>query len=210
MSQQVPDTDELLRRLTCGDHEAEQQLLARHRDRLKQMVRVRIDPRLAARIDPSDVVQEALTVAAQRLGDYLHHRAVPFYPWLRRIAWEQLLYLHEKHVQARKRTVAREHVSSQRLSDGSVMQLAERFVAGGTSPSRQVLRAEVRDQVRSALDRLAASDREVLVLWYLEELSAEEIAAVVGISQAGVRSRHRRALERLAPLLRSALGGSKT
>ena len=58
-----PDTDELLREASSGDHAAMEQLLARHRDRLRRMVRLRIDARVAARIDPSDVVQEAISDA---------------------------------------------------------------------------------------------------------------------------------------------------
>ena len=73
-----PDTEELLQRAGDGDPSARQQLLSRHRDRLRRMVAVRLDPRLAARVDPSDVVQEALMVADQKLGAYLKDRPVPF------------------------------------------------------------------------------------------------------------------------------------
>jgi RNA polymerase sigma-70 factor, ECF subfamily len=59
-----PDTDQLLDRVTGGDAAARQALLARHRDRLRKMVAFHMDRRLAARVDPSDVVQEALADAA--------------------------------------------------------------------------------------------------------------------------------------------------
>src|SRR4051812_46191638 len=85
------DTEELLDRAGQGDGEARQRLLARHRHRLRQMITVRLDRRLAARIDPSDIVQEALADAARGLDDYLRDRPVPFYPWLRRLAWERLV-----------------------------------------------------------------------------------------------------------------------
>lgn len=67
MPSHAPDTDELLQRAEQGDGQARQAVLVRHRDRLKQMVAVHLDRRLAARIDPSDVVQEALLDAAQGL-----------------------------------------------------------------------------------------------------------------------------------------------
>jgi RNA polymerase sigma-70 factor (ECF subfamily) len=200
MSAHEPDTDELLRGAGSGDRWAQERLLQRHRDRLRQMVKIRIDPRLAARVDPSDVVQEALAEAARKLPAYLRHQSIPFYPWLRQIAWEQLSYAHERHLHAQKRTVAREERWS--LPDQSVVQLANQLVASGTSPSRHVLRKELEQQVRAALNELPPKDREVLVLWYLEELSAAEIAVVSGITESGVKSRHRRALERLAPILR--------
>jgi DNA-directed RNA polymerase specialized sigma24 family protein len=60
------------------------------------MVAVRIDPRLAARVDPSDVVQETLTEAHRRLDDYLAARPVPFYPWLRQLVRDRLADLHRR------------------------------------------------------------------------------------------------------------------
>src|SRR3954468_22002925 len=108
MTAHPPDTKELLRQAGRGDPSARQQLLARPRDRLRRMVAVRLDPRLAARVDPSDVVQEALLDAAQKLDGYIRTRPVPFYPWLRRLAWEHLVKLHERHLRAGKRSVLRE------------------------------------------------------------------------------------------------------
>src|SRR5437868_8253866 len=102
------DTDELLTRAAERDCGAREQLLTRHRHRLKQMVALRLDRRLAARVDPSDVVQEALADAAARLDAYLRERPLPFYPWLRRLAWDQLVRLHHRHVAAGRRSVTRE------------------------------------------------------------------------------------------------------
>ncbi|HTK74137.1 MAG TPA: sigma-70 family RNA polymerase sigma factor, partial [Gemmataceae bacterium] len=59
-------------------------------------------------------------------------------------------------------------------------------------------------RVRSALDRLSAVDREILILRHAEQLSSKEAAAVLGVSEAAVKSRHLRALERL----REALGSN--
>jgi RNA polymerase sigma-70 factor, ECF subfamily len=69
-----PDTAELLTRASRGDGLAVEQLMKRHRRRLRQMVAIRMHPSLAARVDPSDVVQEALADASQRLPDYLRDR----------------------------------------------------------------------------------------------------------------------------------------
>src|SRR5207248_2646216 len=88
------ETEELLARARRGDDSARQTLLARHRDRLGRMVAVRLDRRVAPRVDPSDVVQEALFEADRRLPEYLREHPLPFYPWLRRIAWERLVKIH--------------------------------------------------------------------------------------------------------------------
>ena len=70
-----------------GDGAAREQLLGAHRARLRQMIAVRMDRRLVARVDPSDVVQDVLAVATRDLSDYLRTRPMPFYAWLRKLAW---------------------------------------------------------------------------------------------------------------------------
>ena len=196
-----PDTEELLNQAARGDRSAVDALLGRHRDRLRGMVRLRMDSRLAARLDPSDVVQEALLEAAAKLPEYLVKRPVPFYPWLRRLEWEKLVKLQERHRDAGKRSVLREETVDLRLPDDSVRNLARRLAARGSSPSQQLMHREMCERVRSALARLPEGDREVLVLRYLEELATAEVAAVLGISEAAVKMRHRRALDRLSRLL---------
>src|SRR5262245_42972896 len=108
MAFEVESIDELLEKAEQGDSSAVQRLLASHRNRLKNMVRLRLDRRVVARIDPSDIVQEALAEAAQQLPQYASERPVPFYPWLRQLAWKRLERLHEQHVKAQRRTVGRE------------------------------------------------------------------------------------------------------
>src|SRR4051794_10800729 len=93
-----PDTDHLLDRAAAGDVAARQRLLERHRPRLRRMVALRLDQRLRARVDPSDVVQEALFDADQELSDYLKRRPIPFYPWLRQLAWDRLIDLNRRHI----------------------------------------------------------------------------------------------------------------
>jgi RNA polymerase sigma-70 factor (ECF subfamily) len=200
MVSQQPDTDELVRRSARGDDAARQELLARHRSRLLQMIGVRLDRRLLARLDPSDVVQEVLMEAHNRLNDYLRDRPIPFYPWLRQIAWQRLVKIHQAH-HTRKRRVTREGPALPDLPDESVWDLAARLAASGTSPSRHALREELRLRVRGALGRLGERDREVLVLRYLEQMALGEIAAVLGTTEGAVKARHARALLRLQALL---------
>jgi RNA polymerase sigma-70 factor (ECF subfamily) len=197
-----PDTDELLARVGRGDCEARGQVLDRHRVRLRRMVAVRIDPRLAARVDPSDVVQETLTEAHRRLDDYLAGRPVPFYAWLRQLAQDRLADLHRRHVRAARRSVGREAPAVPALSDSSVADLSRRLRASVPGPSEAARRHEQAGLLRTALARLPNTDREVLILRHLEQLTPREIADVLGVSVAVVYTRHLRALERL----RRALG----
>jgi RNA polymerase sigma-70 factor, ECF subfamily len=200
MNQAEPDTEQLLARAGHGDQAAPGQLLERHRQRLRHMIALRLDRRLQARLDPSDVLQETLAEAARRLADYARRRPLPFYPWLRQLAWERLVQLHRRHVRAGKRTVRREQADLP-LSDESALALADRLVSRGSSPSARLRRGEQRRRVQVVLEQLAESDREVLVLRYLEHLSTQEMAAVLGLTPAGVKTRQLRALQRLRDLL---------
>jgi RNA polymerase sigma-70 factor (ECF subfamily) len=201
MSPAPPDTQELLERSVRGDAVAREELLVRHRARLRRMVAVRLDRRLGARVDPSDVVQEALADAAAHLDDYLRDRPLPFYPWLRQFAWERLVKAHRRHIHAQRRSIVREEQPEMPLSNESVRRLAHQLLARGTSPSRRLIRQEQREQVRAALAELATRDREVLVMRHLEQMETPEIAAALGVSEGAVRNRQFRALLRLRALL---------
>src|SRR5262245_10354473 len=102
------DTEQLLQRVARGDDAARDQLLERYRRRLRRMVAVRFDVRLAARVDPSDVVQETLADANAQLNRYLQERPLPFYPWLRQLAERRLIDVYRRHVLAQRRTITRE------------------------------------------------------------------------------------------------------
>jgi RNA polymerase sigma-70 factor (ECF subfamily) len=202
------DTDQLLNRVAQGDASARGPLLERHRTRLRGMIALRLDRRLRARVDPSDVLQESLAEAAAKLDEFVHRRPLPFYPWLRRIAWEKLVQLHRWHLRTGKRSVSREEAGLP-LPDESAAQLADRLASQSSSPSARLRRAELRQRVQSALARLGSRDREVLVLRYLEHLSTREIAAVLGLAESGVKTRQLRALQRLRDLLGYLEGDSR-
>jgi RNA polymerase sigma-70 factor (ECF subfamily) len=199
-------TEALLKRAGRGDYAARELLFAGHRARLRRMVAVRIDGRLAARIDPSDVVQETLLEASRKLSEYLRDPSVPFYPWLRQLAWKRLYALSEKHIHSQKRSIMREERYDLPLSDNSVQHLADRLMSSGTSPSHRVLRAELLERVRIALDRLSSRDREVLVMRHLEQMSIREIAATLGIDERAAKQRQTRAIVRLQGLMADESG----
>jgi RNA polymerase sigma-70 factor (ECF subfamily) len=201
MAQNGPETDALLEQAEQGDERARQRLLDCHRSRLLRMIAVRMDRRLAARLDASDVVQEALADAARDLPDYLRSRPMAFYPWLRQLAWERLVRLHRHHIDTQRRSVKLERDARLPLPDQSAFDLARRLVSSSTSPSGYLIRDELRNRVRETLQRMSSRDNEVLVLRYLEMLSNAEIAEVLGISEAAVKVRHFRALERFRGLL---------
>ena len=71
MDNNSAETARLLEQVRAGDQAALNELLARHRPRLRRMVELRLDRRLHARIDASDVIQEVYVDAATRLDEYV-------------------------------------------------------------------------------------------------------------------------------------------
>jgi RNA polymerase sigma-70 factor (ECF subfamily) len=199
--------DDLIRRATSGDQEALAQVFALHRDRLRQMVRLRLDRRLQGRLDPSDVLQEAYLDFSRRLPDYARNPAMPFYLWLRFLTGQRLIDLHRQHLGAQMRDVGQE-VSLYRgaLPQASSASLAAQLLGRLTSASRAAIRAETQIRVQEALNRMDPIDREVLALRHFEMLSNEETATVLGIRKSAASNRYVRALQRLKEIL-SALPG---
>jgi RNA polymerase sigma-70 factor (ECF subfamily) len=77
------ETRRLLRRVAAGETGARGDLLLRHRHSLDRLVSARLHPRLLARVDPADVVQDVFLEAAAYLDDYLRRPVMPFFLWLR-------------------------------------------------------------------------------------------------------------------------------
>jgi RNA polymerase sigma-70 factor (ECF subfamily) len=195
------DTDCLLENAATGDTVAIERLLERHRPRLRRMIALRLDDRLAARVDASDVVQETLADAARKLADYARDRPLPFYPWLHRLAAERVAAVHRRHRRSKARSVAREEPDAFAWPDSSAQLMVNRLVANDTSPGHALLREEERRHVHATLQQLAPVDREILMMHYLEELSFPEIGAILDIGEGAAKMRHLRALRRIRALM---------
>lgn len=198
------DSEELLQRAIAGDAVARERLLVRYRDRLKRMIAVRMDHRLARRVDPSDIVQETLSGASLRLEEYFRLRPLPFYPWLRQRALEEVARHYRRHVRAAARSVTREEFDRLALPDHSAAELAANLLAREGEPADRLLREEQQLQVRRVLCQLSEADRELLLLRFLERLSARESAQALGITLDALKWRQRRALERFTRLYDAA------
>lgn len=190
-------TEALINEAAAGSSSAFERLLGGYRPRLRRIIEARLDTRVARRVDPSDVVQEVLAEAHRRFPDYASDRQLPFYAWLRRLALDQLKQLRRQHVLTQKRSVVRE--SSLSLSDPAIALLSEHL--SSTSPSRVVLQAELHQHVMQALGELEESDRELLVMKYVEQMTLVEIASDLRITLAAAKSRHLRALARIGQRL---------
>jgi len=198
----------LIERARAGDRAALNALLARHRDRLRRMVEIRLDTRLQARLDASDVVQDAYVDVAGRLDEYLRDPKLPLFLWLRLVVGERLLRLHRYHLGAQMRDAGREVALFRgALPAASSAALAAQLLGRFTSPTQAVVRAERILRVQEALNTLDPIDREVLSLRHFEELTAAEAAQVLGIAESAAAKRYFRALKRLKEVLAAMPGG---
>jgi RNA polymerase sigma-70 factor (ECF subfamily) len=191
------ETRRLLREVQTGDPQILGQLLTRHQAYLQRFVELRLDPRLRARLDPADIVQEAQMEAVRRLPRYLEQPRLPFRLWLRELAHDRLLNARRDHAKAARRSVEREVP----LPDESAAEFARQFLACGSSPSQHLSRKELVRRVRAAMAWLPESDREVLLLRHFEGLTNPEVAALLGLTPGAVSKRYGRAVRRLHTLL---------
>jgi RNA polymerase sigma-70 factor, ECF subfamily len=197
----VTDSDELIKlvgRAAEGDAAAQHELFGRYRNRLKRMVRLRLNRHLQGRLDASDVLQEAYLEAAKRLQDYARERPLPVFLWLRHITGQKLIDVHRRHLGAQARNAACE-VSLHRgaMPAASSVFLAAQLLGRLTSPSQAAVKAEARLLVQEALNNMDSLDREVLALRHFEQLSNGEVAESLGINESTASTRYLRALKRL-------------
>lgn len=200
------DTDELLRLAETGQPDAMEMLFERHRDKLRRMVEIRLEPRLRKRFAPSDVVQDSLAAGLRKWKEYLRDRPLPFYAWLRQLTAERLATLRRQHVGSLRRSINREQPDHFPMSDESLSPLVQKLASRNPSPGERVQSEEIRTRVRHALEALAELDREVIVLRHLEQLSVLETAQILQVAEGTVKSRHYRALKRLKALLGDLAG----
>jgi RNA polymerase sigma-70 factor (ECF subfamily) len=202
MTDEPNNPDDLMARAAAGDQDALAQVFAQHRERLRQMVRLRLDRRLQGRLDPSDVLQEAYLDFSRRLPEYAREQTMPFYLWLRFLTGQRLIDLHRQHLGTKMRDAGQE-VSLYRgaLPHASSVSLAAQLLGRLTSASRAAIRAETQIHIQEALNSMDPLDREVLTLRHFEVLSNEETAAVLGIKKSAASNRYIRALKRLKEIL---------
>jgi RNA polymerase sigma-70 factor (ECF subfamily) len=199
--------EDLLPRLAHGEGQALAELFARHRDRLRAMIRIRLDRRLRCRIDPSDVLQETYLEAARRTPEYLARQSMPPFLCLRLLASQKLLALHRHYLGTRMRGEGHElSIHQGRFPQASSASLAEMLLGRLTSPTLAARRAEMQVRLQDLLNSMDPIDREILALRHFEELSNGEAAQVLGLSKTAASNRYLRALERLKDLLKGMPG----
>ncbi len=194
--------EELLGRLRTGGGDALAELFATERDGLRRMVCWRLDPRLNGRLDPSDVLQDVYLDAARRLPEYLDRPALPAALWLRSSRANGSSNCTDStwalHARSAGQEVSLDNPAWAWASAGS---LASQLIGHLTSPSQAAVRAETAARLTRALEEMDDMDREVLILRHFDELSNNEVAALLGLRKAAASNRYVKALKRLKDVL---------
>jgi RNA polymerase sigma-70 factor (ECF subfamily) len=197
-----PQTQEMLEQAKQGEPAAVDRLLTAHRDPLRRMIDLRLDPALAARVDASDIVQDVLLEAHRRLSEYLRNPTMPFHLWLRHIAKDHMIDAHRRHRLAQRRSLDREQpIVPAGLADHSSYELAGQILDQEPTPASAAIRHELQKRLDAAVAQLDEEDREVILLRHGEQLSNQDVAAALGLTEAAASMRYLRAVRRLRAAL---------
>ncbi len=191
-------TQELIAQAKGGDESAVNQLMDRHRNSLRQLVRMRLDHKIQNRIDVSDVVQDVLVEANRRLQRYLADPMMPFHLWLRQIAKDRIIDAHRRHRVSAKRSVDREQqLVAPRGFDQSSIQLASMLGDGRLTPAAAALQKEMARKVEESIAKLDEKDCEIIIMRHYEHLTNQEIGQILNLSEPAASMRYLRAIKRL-------------
>jgi RNA polymerase sigma-70 factor (ECF subfamily) len=167
-------------------------LYEEHRPRLLAMLERRIDPALAVRLDPEDLLGEVYIEARRRWPKYRDRTDLPGYVWLYGIARDRLIHAWRTH-NAKGRKLDREMPWPERSS----VQLGLGLVQGQAGPSTAADQHDLAHRMQDALRQLRDADREILWMRHYDELAFADIATVLGVSENTATVRYVRALRRL-------------
>jgi RNA polymerase sigma-70 factor (ECF subfamily) len=176
--------------------------LERYRAYLHLLARMQLNPRLAAKIAPSDIVQQTLLKAHAKRDQYRGGADAELAGWLRKILANTLAESLRRFGR-QQRDVALER-SLEATLDGSSAKLEKWLAADQSSPSQHLARQEQLVRLAGALAELPEEQRTVLELRHLQGLSIGSISRQLERSEASVAGLLRRGLQKL----REQLGDS--
>lgn len=194
------ETQELLLQAGRGEAAAVNRLLDKHRDALRRVVELRMDRKLSKRVDASDIVQDVMLEASQRLADYVRDPKMPFKLWLRHLAMDRVIETHRHHRVAARRSLDREQALPA-IPDQSSLDLLAQLRDQELTPAAATIRKELEQRFLAAVEQLGDEDREIVLLRHVEHLTNSEAADLLGLTPPAAGMRHLRALRRLRAVL---------
>ena len=179
----------LVRRSQAGDTRAFDELVTKYRGKVYAMTYHLVRNEAEA----WDLSQEAFIKAWRGMPRFKGEAA--FYTWLYRIAHNVVYdWLRKKKVQG-------DNEFDDARTDHAVAAGAEAVPRGVPAPDKALGQAELGARIRSAIDTLSESQREVILLREVEGFSYEEIATATECSMGTVMSRLFYARKKLQEIL---------
>ncbi|MEM7473899.1 MAG: sigma-70 family RNA polymerase sigma factor [Planctomycetota bacterium] len=195
-------TQELLLNAKEGDDDAVERLLDRHRDSLRRMIGMRLDQKIVRRVDVSDIVQDVLVEANRRLQDYLQNPVMAFHLWIRQIAKDRIIDAHRRHRVSAKRSIDREQpLVATGAVDQSTIELAAQICDPELTPAAAATQRELAQHIQGCISLLPERDREIILMRHYEQLSNQEIAQSLELTEPAASMRYLRALKKLREIL---------
>ncbi len=174
-----------------------------YREYLRLLVRVQLGSRLRAKLDASDVVQQAILHAHERRAQFRGETEGEWLAWLRAIL-ANALTTEFRRFDAQARDLIRERSLDADLERSS-SRLESLLAADLTSPSERAIRDEELRRLAEAIGGLPDDQRRVIELHYLNGLAVAEVADRIGRSRPAVVGLLFRALKRLRRTLRDPM-----
>ena len=177
--------NQLVERARAGDIDAFGELYQRTHRLIYQYIRQMVP----AREDAEDLMQEVYLKAWSGLKGL--HSSEAFWVWLHRIARNTVLDWRK-----RKRVDTSSLESTYTDEEDGQAELIE-IADWSENPEQIVLAETTQESVRQAVRSLPENHREVVTMYYLEEMEISHIAQVLGVPKNTVLSRLARAREAL-------------
>lgn len=167
----------LLKRIQAGDRLAYKELINRHKD-YAFTVAYRI---LNSREDAEEIAQDSFLQVFKSIGSFNYE--AKFTTWFYRIVFNTAL------MQKRKNRIFTEDISESSQAS---------LVSNLSDSSEDIRKSERQQAIRQAMQQLQPDDVLLITLFYLQEQSLEEIAAITQISADTAKVKLHRARKRLA------------
>lgn len=195
-------TEQLLDGVRAGKNDAADRLLERHRSPLRRMIELRLDRKIQQRVDASDIVQEVMIEANRRLESYLANPVMPFHLWIRQMARDRIIDAHRRHRKSGKRSVDREKaMQAPAALDHSTIQLVAQLCDQEMTPAAAATMRELQERFQNAIEQLDENDREIVIMRHVEQLSNQDVASALELTEPAASMRYLRAIRRLRSLL---------
>jgi RNA polymerase sigma-70 factor, ECF subfamily len=170
-------------------------------DYLALLARLQIDPRLRSRLDPSDVVQQTLLIAHEKLGQFRGRTDAELAAWLR-VILANTLAKASRRFYALKAERAR---SLEKSMEESSARLEAWLARDESTPGQKAAKAEDLRLLAAALARLPEDQRNAIELHHLQGLTVPEVARQMQRTVASVTG----LLYRGGKALRQGMGRSR-